>query len=365
VGAVRALDRHGYAAPLALERILAGAPPGAEAEPLAIAWEELAPSRPARFAAGERVLLALEPAADSIWRARLEGAQAWVVAGGGEAFARAPGAAEVEALAAYLAPAPGLRAGPEAARALVALAAAASTPLAEGALDALDALAEPALAAAAPDLAALLGDRARPLEPRRRIARLAGARRLEPLRPALLGLLAEPDTEASLRGDALVALSALGGGAPAELRARALEGGDAELRAAAVRAAPPLPAAQLAALATRDPAPGVRAAALESLRGLPAAVASGPTLAALEDPDPRVRETAIRAAGALGEPAVPALYERAMDADVERARAPLAALALAGAAGAGALERVSLEHPDERVRALARVLLGQEPFPGH
>jgi hypothetical protein len=365
VGEVRALDRHAYAAELAVERVLAGARPAGDAAPLRIAWEELAPSRPARFAAGERVLVALAPAADSIWRGRLEGAEARVVAGGGDAFDRDPGVAGVDALAAYLALAPELRGGEPAAAALAAIAAAASAPVAEGALDRLDALADPVLPASASRLAAVLADAARPEAIRRRVARLAGARGLEALRPALETLLADADAPSALRADALVALSALPGGAPEGARARALAGEDAELRAAAVRAEPPLPAERLASLAARDLAPGVRAAALERLAALPAPVASGPTLAALEDPDPRVRETAIRAAGALGEAGVPALYERAIGADVDRARAPLAALAFAGPAGRSALERVALEHRDERVRALARVLLGQQPFPGH
>jgi hypothetical protein len=50
---------------------------------------------------------------------------------------------------------------------------------------------------------------------------------------------------------------------------------------------------------------------------------------------------------------------------MERARAPVAALALAGPVGAAALARVAQDHADEQVRALCRVLLGRPAFPGH
>jgi HEAT repeat protein len=124
-------------------------------------------------------------------------------------------------------------------------------------------------------------------------------------------------------------------------------------------------AARLSRLAARDSSARVRGAALRRLASLPAEQSLAPLLAAFEDPDPEVREAAIAGAAALGEPAVPALAERALGSPMERARAPVAALALAGPVGAAALARVAQDHPDEQVRALCRVLLGRPAFPGH
>jgi hypothetical protein len=364
VRGVRELDLHGRAAELEVERVLAGAAPAGERR--RFGWEELAAGRPTRFAEDDRVLLVLEPAADSIWRARAGGAELDVVAAGGEAFDRDPGAAAVEALAAYLALAPEARAGSAAADALAALAAAASPNLAAGALDAVDALPAAALEGkAAERLGALLLDAGRPQALRLQAIGLAGRRRVPPLRPALEALWRRDAEPAELRGAALAALAALPGGAPAGSLPAALEDADPELRAAAVRADGALGEGRLASLAARDPAPAVRAAAVARLAALPAARASGPVLAALEDPDGRVREAAIRGAAGFGAAAVPALVERVERSDIVGARAPLAALALAGPAGEGELRRIAEEHGDERVRALARVFLGQPPFPAH
>jgi hypothetical protein len=368
VGGVRRLDHHGYVADLHVERTLAGdAPAGAT---LTIGFEELAASRPPRLREGVRVLVALEPRArDSIWRERLPGASLRVLAAKGEAFLRDPDPPSVEALARYLALAPAERAGEAGALALAELVAAALPPLAEGALDRLERVgAELATRLddrAAGSLAAALADRARPLQIRLRLAALAERGRLEALSPALLAIWADGGEASALRGAALVALQALDGGAPAGALASALESRDPALRASAVRADLRLGAARLSAIAAGDPAPEVRRAAVERLGARPAGEALAPVLRALGDADAGVREAAIVAAGGFGEPAVADLVSLVERSEPERARAPAAALALAGAAGRVALQRIAEEHPEEQMRAFARVLLGEPPFPGH
>jgi len=366
---VRALDRAGRAAELRVERALSGES-AADAR-ITIAWEELAESRPNRFAAGDRVLVALEAPSGSLWRSRLADAPALVVAAAGEAFVRDPDAASVEALAGWLALPAAARRSAAALPALAELVAAPSQTFALGALAVLgdvpalgDALAGPAGSAAAARLAALLAAPGR--EPVRvALVRLAAARGVAALREPIAALAASSSQPPALRGAALEALPALGAPpAPALLEA-AYASDAAELRAAAAAADPAPSAARLSRLAARDPSAAVRGAALLRLALLPAQQSLAPILAAFEDPDPQVREAAIRAAAGLGEAAVPALAERALAADAERARPPVAALALAGPAGTAALARVAQDHREEQVRAFARVLLGRPAFPGH
>jgi HEAT repeat protein len=361
---VRSLDAHGYAATLAVERVLGG--PVRPGDALVIAWEELATGRPVRFAEGGRVLVALEAPAGSLWRQRMGTAPFRVVAARGDAFVRDPDAASLDALGAWLALPRDERTGSGGAAALAGIAAKAREPLAAGSLDLLEGLAAELLEGEpAARLGRALLDRSRPPALRARIAHLAGRARLASLRGPLETLRSRPDEPPALRGAALEALAAQPPGPPAGALAAALESPDAALRAAAVRSDGSLAAERLGHLASRDPAPEVRSAALARLAGLPAEQALGPVLAALEDPDPEVREAAIRAGAGLGDRAVPPLEERAFRAGIEGARAPLAVLALAGPAGRAALAEIARDHGDDQVRALARVLLGRPAFPGH
>ena len=92
VGHLRApeiLDSHGRTGRFQVERALVG--PAREDDALQVAWEERAPGRPPRFAAGERLLLGLGPLpADSIWRQRFPGRDAMAITGKGLAFLRQP-----------------------------------------------------------------------------------------------------------------------------------------------------------------------------------------------------------------------------------------------------------------------------------
>ena len=357
------VDLHGWAAQLRIERVLAGdLVPGSTVR---IAWEELSRGLPARFRDGDRILVALEPLPGaSLWRQRFPAGDALAVAARGEAFLRAPDLVSVETLAAFLALPAEQRQQTPGVEALTGLVSRAQPPLARAALARLAEV--PGIDsrisyAARQQLALAAADPGRPREVRQGVLRLIGERQLRSLRPAL-ELQAREGSP--LRGEALAALSALDGGLSADRVARLLESEDPAVRAVAVRNTPGTPAERrLARLLREDPDPRVRAAAVETLLAARGAAAVGPASAALFDGDAQVREAAVRGLANLGAAAVPtleALVERRVE---EEAKAPLAALALAGRPGREALERIATSHPDDQVRALARAMLGREPGP--
>ena len=359
------VDLHGWAARLRVERVLAGdLAPGSAVR---IAWEELSRGRPARFRDGDRILVALDPLPGaSLWRQRFPNREALAVAAGGDAFLRAPDPVSVEALAAFLTLPAAQRPQTAGVEALLGLVSSAQPTLARAALARMAEL--PGLDskisyAARQQLARAVADPARPTELRQGILRLIGGRQLRSLRPAA-ELQAQKGSP--LRAEALSALAALDGGFSADRVARLLESEDPAVRAVAVRNTPGTPSERrLARLLREDPDPQVRAAAVETLLAAQGEAGIGSASAALFDGDARVRETAVRGLARLGAAAVPTLEGLVERRTVEEAKAPLAALALAGPPGRAALERIAAFHPDEQVRALARVMLGRRPRPPH
>jgi len=375
LGTPVALDDEAWTAELRVTRALRGEAPdraqrGEAGRTLRIAWEERARSRPVRFGAGDRVLLALEPLpGHSIWRrripdpARRRGTLAIAERGG--AFLRAPGLGAVGLLEHYLALPPEARVRNRGVGYLVQLLAA-EPPMARAALERL---------AAVPELDAALD----PTSARRWVAALvrsdsAGPERDAPERTALLGLVGERSLE-SLR-PALVeladagalapavvfeALGRLDGALPAE-RARALLARDdsAAHRAAGARYAPEALADALPPLVRRDPAPRVRAAAISRWIGLRGVDGVDRAVFALDDADEEVRRAALVALGKLGPTAVPVLRGYVDDGAPHVARAAVGALAVAGGqAGYRALAEIAETHPDPGVRLLARTALGR------
>lgn len=364
VGTVAApgqVDLHGWTARLRVERVLAGELPS---DPLLrIAWEELSRGRPARFRDGERILVALDPLPGaSLWRQRFPAGDALAVAARGEAFLRAPDASSVDALAAFLALPPDQRPMAPGVTALAGLVSRAQPPLALAALAQLTRLPELDARISPPardELAATLADPVRPKTLRQGLLRLVGARQLRSLRPAVERQAREGSL---LRAEALAAISALDRGLDAGQIALLLESHDPAVRAVAVRNAPGTPSERrLDGLLREDPDPRVRAAVVESLLAAHGEAAIGPVSGALFDADAGVREAAVRGLAGLGAAAVPTLESLVERREAEEAKAPLAALALAGRRGREALGRIAASHPDERVRALARAMLGQEP----
>jgi len=362
VRAPRRLDDRAWLARFEVERSLAGSP--AAGDRVAVAWDEPARGRAPRFVEGTRVLVALAPLpAWSVWRERLDGREALGVAREGDAFLRDPSEADITLLARWLDLPEASRGGPAGVAVLAALVAHASPPLAGAALERLEAT--PGLATrlspeAHADLAGALGDTGRPEALRQGVLDLVGARGLAGLRPAVAALGAPG---APLAAEAQEALARLDGGLDAERVHALLARSEAGVRAVALRHAPaslePDPARTRLA---EDPAPEVRAAAARALarrRGMAAWDVLAPHL---DDPDDVVRGAAIRALGGLGAPAVPRLVARARKASgVDAARPALLALALAGPDGARALHELAAAHPDARVRAMARFLLGRPP----
>jgi hypothetical protein len=359
------VDLHGWAAQLRIERVLVGdlAPESA----VRIAWEELSRGRPARFREGDRILVALDPLPGaSLWSQRFPDRDALAVATRGAAFQRAPDPASVETLAAFLALPLEQRPEEPGVEALAELVWRAQPPLARAALARLGQL--PALDSkisprARESLTNAIAAPGRPEEPRAGVLRLIGERKLRGLRPAV-ELRAREGSP--LRAEALAALAALDGGLPSGQVARLLESGDPGVRAVAVRNAPGTPSEpRLARLLREDPAPQVRAAAVEVLLAARGEAAVGSASAALFDGDAGVREAAVLHLASLGEAAVPTLESLVERRTVEDAKAPLAALALTGSPGRAALERIAALHPDEQVRALARAMMGRPPRPRH
>ena len=279
VSGVGQLDLHGWRATLAVERALVGG--RAAGGELAIAWEELGTKRPARFAEGGRVAIALGPLpAGSLWSARFPKRDALAVAARGEGFVREPDAATLEPLAAWLALPSGEREGAAGVAALASLAAHGEAAVAGSALARLDrvpALAERSVGAAAESLAALLADAERPLDVRRAALELVAQRELRALEPAVEALAAAPS---ELQGPAVDALARLRGGLAPERTAELLADPDPAVRAAAVRRGG-LDTAALRSLVTRDPADDVRAAAAEALAARADPVAADDLVAAL------------------------------------------------------------------------------------
>jgi hypothetical protein len=358
VGEVRRLDRHGFAAPLHVERVLGGAlAPG---DAVTMAWEELAPSRPVRFGEGDRVVVALDPLpSGSLWSGRFPRRDALAVAARGEAFLVDPDAPTLDRLGAWLSIPAGQRSGGAGVLALAGLIEGAQPPVAASALARLGDV--PGLGAqlggeATGLLAAVVsGAKERPLELRRALLGLVASRRILALRAAAEAAA----TDGPLEAPALEALAAIDGGLPAQRVAALLARPEGELRVVAVRhAGAALDADQLAALARSDPAPAVRSAALESLVARHGATVLDLAAPVLSDPDPGVRAAAARSLGALGAPAVPrlrALAERSRGGD---AAGPIAALWEAGPQGQVAVRTLAESHPDEQARRLCRLLAG-------
>jgi hypothetical protein len=364
IAAPRRLDQHGYTALLRVETPLRGKlERGAEVR---IAWEERAASRAPRFDAGERILVSLEKLSGaSIWLARFSEPAERVgvlgVAMRGDAFLRRPSAGSVNLLHHYLALTPEDREGAVGMGYLADLAAGAELALARNAVqglarrEGLDAELGPGAggrlvqALLRPDASEEFQDA---------IVELIGRRSLESTRPALEAL-AGADT----RPPALVfaALARLDDGLSPERSAELLAQSPPRYRVVAARFARGAQAEeQLARLVRSDPAPEVRAGAIERLVELRGEEAIDPVLSGLGDPASGVRRAAVMGLASLGAPAVPVLQQVTEGNDPEAARSAVAALALSRSPEArAALVEIAEGHSDEGLRALAQIALGR------
>jgi HEAT repeat protein len=364
---VQRLDVHGYAAHLTIERVLSNAP--LNGREIQVVWEELATTRPPRFADGQRVLVSLSDFPEgSIWHQRLAtaGARAFAVAATGDAFVREPDAATLDALAAYLAVPAAARDARDGVRARAHLVAAAMPAVAVSAVAQLDAtpgLADKLDTTATSDLTRVIDDSHSDVSVRTALVALVAAHKLQVLRPAVVRLT-EPHSP--LEAPAIAALAALDGSLPPKQVRALLQRSEPAVRAAAIRGAPAVVGVKrLETLLLNETAAQVRAAAVESLLQLEGAQAVRSVLPALSDRDPTVRSVAARGIGALGEPGVAALLTAAHATPVGATTGVVLALDYAGTAGTPALRDIAANHPNEEVRTLARLALGKAPGDAH
>jgi hypothetical protein len=364
--APRALDDEAQLAVARVEQSLKG-----QTHPrVEIVWEERARSRPVRFAAGDRVLLALEPLpGHSIWRQRvpdaLQRARSLYVALDGEAFAREPSIGGVLELQHFLRlPEEQRNRTPGVVR-LAVLAEGAEPPLALAALERLAAVPNLDAQLDAAGQRSLVGALIRPDasdDQRERVLALIARGPLKSLRPQLAALAKRSPLAPAAVFEALGSLD--GALPPADVDRLLAAKSSAPHRAAGARYASGAAARRLPALLKNDPAPSVRAAAVArwlKLEGIGGADQASP---ALRDSDLLVRNTALLSLARLGTDAVPVLRAAIETAPPEVARGAVAALTVAGGtASLTVLREVAESHPDEGVRMLARTALG-EPM-GH
>lgn len=357
------LDTHGWSARLNVEQALKPGPKRGAV--LAVAWEELALSRPVRFGDGERVVLCLEPLPpQSIWRQRIPDPEARVstlaVCDRGDGFLRRPSAGAVEILKHYLALGPALWNGPTAVGRLITLAEGAELPLARSAVTRLakvpdlnaqiepDSARDLVMALLRPDADAAFEDS---------LLDLVGQRHLEALRPTLETLTAG---EGLAPPQVYAALGALDDGLGAARTARLLDSAEPRYRLIGVSRAGPESASTLAALMRSDADPAVRGAAVKRYLTLTGSDGLGPASSVLYDRDAQVRNAAAQALGDQDAAAVPYLVDVVRRGDPDSARAAVAALRFTETPEAAeALSEIAESNPDPGVRMLAKIALGR------
>ncbi|HYD48114.1 MAG TPA: HEAT repeat domain-containing protein [Terriglobales bacterium] len=373
VGEVRKIDVHGRSARLAIESVVAIAPevhdpirrtlrPGSS---LTVAWEELASTRASRLESGARVLvvLALLPPG-SIWRERFPDSEQRsgiaAIAANGAAVMHHPDASSSAALQAYLAIPAGERQTPLGIEALVDIARRAGGDLPQSAvatlatIDGLDTQLSPQ---ARERLVDLVADRRRDVSLRRAILALCGERQLTVVAPALRRLLA---AGTDLEAESWDALARIGGGLTASEVGDLLSRPQPELRLVGARWARHSDHRErLLGLALSDPAPPVRAAAVESAIALAGPAIVDQVAPLLADLDPQVRLAAARALGKHRAAVVPQLRAIVAGEALELAKGAVLALDAAGPAGRAALAEIAERHHDESIRNLAALALGK------
>lgn len=360
VSSIERVDTHGYAANFTVERGLRGkVKVGSE---LRIAWEELAASRPVRFAEGTRVLLCLVPPPDyTLWHKRFPEnfSDILAVARSGEAFWREPDSKTLHEFGHYLALGREGRDDPAGLAYLVDVVAVAPERLALQVLDELgrrNKLATRLPYSSAVMLMRVAADHARPNAVRRSILTLVGRTKIT---AAGSGLAAMTKAGSDLRPQALYVSGQLGNGLAESLVAELLEEEDGDLRAVGASYVTGERAHQLlAALAANDPASAVRMVAVRRLLDDYGTGALDDIAPALGDEDPMVRSVAASEAAKLGADIVPAMEELANSGSERQAEGVVLIFTKLAGAGGEALARMFKGHPNPRIRGLAGLALG-------
>jgi HEAT repeat protein len=280
----------------------------------------------------------------------------------GDAFLRAPSALAVARLEHYSRLAARDREGANGVALLAEIAALCEPPLAVSAAErlarhsGLDEKLDPAAAALV--VRALLRTDAGPALSSALLEAVA-RERPQALRAPLEALAAREALAPAVVFEALATLDS--GVAPARASRLLADASPAHREVAARHASGPDARVELARLVRSDPAPAVRAVAVERLLALGGESAVEDGLSALHDPDPGVRGAAARALGSLGASAIPGLRRKVDSSDEDAARAAVVALQLTGSPEATtALAEIADSHRDEAVRALAAIALGRK-----
>ena len=349
----RRLDAKSYAATLRVDRVVAG---GAVTSQL-IAWEEPTAARAPRLAPGDRILVALDDLPrSSLWQSRLPAGEALLVAAAGNAFARDPSAAALDAVAAFLEIPPPDRNGAAGDIALANLLAQPDPVLAAAALRRLRTSSAPLPDAAVAAVERTLADGARPPDLRSGILGLVAERRAVALRPTVERLAAAPSDVAAV---AIDTLGQLDGGLPDETVNALLDSDDPERRAVGARfVGAALAERRLPELSRSDPDARVRAAAAGALVATNTSWGLAAGIDALADREPAVRSAAAHAIARLGPVALPALDQCIALANPS-APGAIATLALMGPSASSRLAAIAETHGDHRLRELALLGLGR------
>jgi len=355
----RPLDVHGYVAQARVEQSLKGR--FEIGERVSVAWEELARMRPVRFVDGDRVLLCLEPLPNlTLWNRRFQGGndKVLIIANQGEAFLRRPNETTLHLLAHYLALGSEGREDPAAQLYLALMVAEASPAVATEALQILDEA--PNSAEVIDTLAEAAADESRSLQLRRLVIAWFARAQAQAARTTLAEIAAG---DSPVRVPAIYALGVLDGGLSDERIAVLLADQDADARAVGVRfAKTDMWRSRVAIMAASDGSGKVRLSAARSLietYGIDALDQVAVLLA--DDDDAELRNGVARSLGELGEVSVSSLAEIAETGSFVSAQSAVLALTYAGSAGGKALATMATSHADSRIRALARLALGQAP----
>jgi hypothetical protein len=373
---VQRLDVHSYTASVWVERILGiRSDEHEEGTPLRFAWEELATGRPPRFEDGDRALLCLERLSTaSIWRERVPDPsvrrQTTGLAMEGDAFLRDPSLASLEGLHHFLSLSPSDRDSSTGVGYLLALTDSARIALAVSAAERLsdmNGLDEKLLYLGRSGermiLKALLREDAEP-DLARAMLRVveAGAN------PSLSRELQRTTRMRASKAPSRLfqaSATASNGKLPDEQVKWLMKHADPAYRVVAARTISGRNAAARLRKLLADPAPQVRIAALARFVELGDPDALSLALTILADSDPVVRSAAARTAAAFGENGTAGLrsvaYGRyATTADsVDAPLSAVAGLAFSGTGGRKVLAQIANDHPDDSMRKLARIALGE------
>lgn len=365
IESVDKLDLHGYSAHLKIDRVLTTGAPVRPGVTIRLAWEELASGRGVRLSSGDRVIAALGPApGGSLWRQRLlsreESLDVFTLAGNGEGFLRNPSNRDGVIVERYLRLEPADRQATAGVHALTSILVdgSAQLPLSAIALFAsIDGLDTELDRGDADRWIAVVGDPRRDIVVRRALLTLMADRHIVKVSPQLRAL-AQPGFD--LEADTWESIARLAGGlSPAEVE-RLLASPQADLRTVGVRWARSDDFKdRLLVIARTDPAPPVRATAIETALQLGGATMLDQVAVGLVDPDTQVRVRTATAIGLLGAAVIPALEGMIGSGSVERSQGAILALAQTGPAGREALLRISATNPDEKMRNLALLALGR------